>query len=295
MTNHAAASTTVPIVAVVGPTATGKSDLAVDIALTLDGEVVNADSMQIYRGMDIGTAKLPIGQRRGVPHHLLDVLGVREPATVADFQAWARDAIADCRDRQIVPVVVGGSALYVRAVLDVLAFPGTDPQLRERLESELALIGANAMHARLRAVDPPAAQAILPGNGRRIVRALEVNELTGRPFKASLPSRQYAPAGPVIQIGLDISRDLLDTRITERVDRDVGGGLRRRGTAARAGWAEFRSHRLTCARLPPGSRASVRSHRRSRGSRRHRVAHASVRPPTACLVPARPPDRLAAA
>ncbi|MGH8822993.1 MAG: tRNA (adenosine(37)-N6)-dimethylallyltransferase MiaA [Jiangellaceae bacterium] len=238
-----------PVVAVVGPTAAGKSDLAVELARRLAGEVVNADAMQLYRGMDIGTAKLTMAERRGVPHHLLDVLDVEQTATVAEFQMLARTAVDGCRTRRVVPVLVGGSALYVRAVLDRFAFPGTDPAVRERLEGELAVVGARAMHARLSAVDPAAAASILPTNGRRVVRALEVVELTGRPFPATLPTKEYAYQG-VVQVGLDLPRDVLDQRIEARVDRMWKAGfvdevlrlearLRRGRTAARAlGYAQ---------------------------------------------------------
>jgi tRNA dimethylallyltransferase len=207
-----------PVVAVVGPTAAGKSELAVELALAVGGEIVNADSMQLYRGMDIGTAKLTANERKGVPHHLLDVLDVTEPATVAEFQQFARSVIGDCLDRGVPPIMVGGSALYVRAVLDRFEFPGTDPEFRRRLESELAALGPAALHDRLRETDPVAAATILPTNGRRIVRALEVIEITGRPYSASLPAKQYA-YDEVVQIGLDVPRDELDARIAARVDR----------------------------------------------------------------------------
>jgi tRNA dimethylallyltransferase len=215
---------TVPIVAVVGPTAAGKSDLAIEIAIALGGEVVNADAMQVYRGMDIGTAKLAPDERRDVPHHLLDVLDVGQTATVAEFQSLAREAIGDCRSRGRPPVVVGGSALYVRAVLDEFEFPGTDPEIRARLERELSDVGAETLHRRLAELDPEAADTILATNGRRVVRALEVIELTGRPFVARLPEHRYAFDG-VVQIGLDIPRDVLDARIAERVDRMWQAGL----------------------------------------------------------------------
>src|SRR4051794_1618284 len=175
------------VIAVVGPTAAGKSDLAVELARRLDGEIVNADSMQLYRGMDIGTAKLTPADRRGVPHHLLDVWEVTEPANVADYQRMARAAIADIRARGRVPLLVGGSGLYIRAVLDDLEFPGTDAAVRARLEAELAAAGPQVMHERLRARDPVAAAAILPTNGRRVVRALEVIELSGGTFTATMP------------------------------------------------------------------------------------------------------------
>jgi tRNA dimethylallyltransferase len=239
-----------PVVAVVGPTAAGKSDLAVDLALRLSGEIVNADSMQIYRGMDIGTAKLTVAERRGVPHHVLDVLDVTEPATVAEFQAFARAAIDECRRRDVTPILVGGSALYVRAVLDRFEFPGTEPALRARLEDDLEAVGAAAMHARLAAVDPAAAATIMPSNARRVVRALEVVHLTGRPYTATLPAMEYA-YDRVVQLGLDLPRDVLDQRIAARVDRmwRAGfvdevlhlekAGLRRGRTASRAlGYAQ---------------------------------------------------------
>jgi tRNA dimethylallyltransferase len=207
-----------PVVAVVGATASGKSDLALDLAELLGGEIVNTDAMQVYRGMDIGTAKLPVVQRRGVPHHLLDVLDVTEPATVAEFQGWARAAIADCRSRGVVPVLVGGSALYTRAILDEFDFPGTDTEVRARYDAALVELGAEGLHRRLAELDPAAAAGILPSNGRRIVRALEVIEITGRPFTATLPAPTYADPATV-QVGVDIDRPTLDERIAARVER----------------------------------------------------------------------------
>ena len=235
----------VPVVAVVGPTASGKTDLSLDLAEALGGEVVNTDSMQLYRGMDIGTAKLPVEERRGIVHHLLDVLDVTEPATVAEFQGWARAVIDDCRARGVVPVLVGGSALYTRAVLDRFEFPGTDPAVRAQLEKELAEVGAEALHARLAETDPVAAERIIPQNGRRVVRALEVIAITGRPFSASLPSLTYF-YDDAVQIGVDIPRPVLDERIALRVQRMwdagfveevralAGCGLREGRTANRA-------------------------------------------------------------
>jgi tRNA dimethylallyltransferase len=213
-----------PVVAVVGATASGKSALALDLATRLGGEVVNTDSMQLYRGMDIGTAKLPTPERRGIPHHLLDVLEVTEPATVAEFQGWAREVVEDCLDRGVVPVLVGGSALYTRAVLDEFEFPGTDPQVRDRLERELAEVGPHALHERLAQLDPPAAAQVLAGNGRRVVRALEVIEITGRPFSASLPELRYH-YDATVQIGVDIDRETLDHRIEQRVRQMWAAGL----------------------------------------------------------------------
>ncbi len=212
-----------PVIAVVGPTAAGKSELSLRLARALDGEVVNADSMQLYRGMDIGTGKLAPSERGGIAHHVLDVWDVTEPASVREYQRLARAAIDAIMARGRVPLLVGGSGLYVRAVIDHLEFPGTDPGIRARLERQLAEAGPAAMHARLAAADPVAAAAILPGNGRRIVRALEVIELTGRPFTATLPP--YAEVRPVVQLGLDVPRAELDRRIAERVDRMWRDGL----------------------------------------------------------------------
>lgn len=211
------------VVAVVGPTASGKSDLGVALAQALGGEVVNADSMQLYRGMDIGTAKLSEAERRGVRHHLLDVWDVTEAASVADYQQQARAVVDGLLERGVTPVLVGGSGLYVRAVLDRLEFPGTDPEVRARLEVELAEVGAPAMHARLAAVDPDAAAAILPTNGRRIVRALEVMEITGGRFVATLPEQRDVYRA--VQVGLAVPRDVLDARIDERVLRMWDAGL----------------------------------------------------------------------
>jgi tRNA dimethylallyltransferase len=204
-----------PVIAVVGPTAAGKSGLSLRLARELDGEVVNADSMQLYRGMDIGTAKLSAAERGGVPHHLLDIWDVTRAASVSEYQQLARRTIAGIHARGRLPILVGGSGLYVRAVLDDLEFPGTDPDLRSRLEAELAEAGPAALHARLARLDPVAATAILPGNGRRIVRALEVLQLSGRPFSATLPD--YRSVYDAVQIGLRLPRSELDERITQRV------------------------------------------------------------------------------
>jgi tRNA dimethylallyltransferase len=221
-----------PVIAIVGPTAAGKSGLSLRLARLLDGEVVNADSMQLYRGMDIGTAKLPLSQREGVPHHMLDIWDVTAAANVAEYQRLARRAIDAIHARGRLPIVVGGSGLYVRAVIDNLDFPGTDPGLRDRLEHELAEVGPAAMHARLAGLDPAAAGAILPGNGRRIVRALEVLELSGRPFSATLPG--YEAVYDAVQLGVDLPRDRLDERIAARV-----AGMWRDGLVAEvAGLAE---------------------------------------------------------
>ncbi|WP_242902582.1 tRNA (adenosine(37)-N6)-dimethylallyltransferase MiaA [Actinomadura terrae] len=212
------------MIAVVGATAAGKSDLAVGLALALGGEAVNADSMQLYRGMDIGTAKLTPDEMRGVPHHLLDVWDVTVTASVAEYQRLSEDVIARLRAGGKLPVLVGGSGLYVRAALDHLEFPGTDPRVRARLEGELAEVGAGVLHERLRQSDPAAAEAILPSNGRRIVRALEVIEISGRPFSATLPEHRYR-YDSVTQIGLAVPRDELDERIALRVERMWDAGL----------------------------------------------------------------------
>jgi tRNA dimethylallyltransferase len=237
-------------VVLVGATAVGKSSLAVELALRFAAagrraEVINADSMLLYRGMDIGTAKPSIVERRGVRHHLIDVLDVTETSTVAEFQRLARDAIIECRARNVVPIVVGGSALYVRAIVDDFQFPGTDPALRAGLDAELERLGSESLHRRLASLDPAAAATIEPGNGRRIVRALEVGMLTGRPYPARLPAYAYLLPG-VVQIGLAIDRAELDRRVAARVDRmwQAGlvdevrqleqAGLRRGRTASRA-------------------------------------------------------------
>jgi tRNA dimethylallyltransferase len=211
------------VVAVVGPTAAGKSALSLGLARALGGEVVNADSMQLYRGMDVGTAKLTPAERAGVPHHVLDIWEVTEPASVAEYQRLARAAVDDILARGRVPLLVGGSGLYVRAVLEEFSFPGTDAALRARLEAELAEIGPGALHERLRAVDADAAAVILPSNGRRIVRALEVIELTGAPFAASLPDPR--PVYSAVSIGVDLATADLDERIAVRVGHMWAAGL----------------------------------------------------------------------
>lgn len=211
------------VIAVVGPTAAGKSDLGVFLAQRLGGEVVNADSMQLYRGMDIGTAKLTLLERAGVPHHLLDIWDVTAAASVAEYQRLARARIDALLAEGRWPILVGGSGLYVRGAVDNLEFPGTDPEVRARLEEELTLRGPGALHARLAGADPEAAQAILPSNGRRIVRALEVIEITGKPFTANLPG--HDSVYDTVQIGVDVARPELDERITRRVDRMWDAGL----------------------------------------------------------------------
>jgi tRNA dimethylallyltransferase len=214
------------VIAVVGPTAAGKSDLGTALAGIVGGEVVNADSMQLYRGMDIGTAKLSPEERRGIPHHLLDIWDVTQTASVAEYQRLARAEIDRLHAAGRIPVLVGGSGLYVRAAIDALDFPGTDPDVRARLEEELAAHGCGPLYARLAAVDPDAARSILPSNGRRIVRALEVVEITGRPFTANLPGPDaHRSVYPTVQFGVDVPRPELDERITRRVDRMWQAGL----------------------------------------------------------------------
>ena len=211
------------LIAVVGPTATGKSELSLRLAKALGGEVVNADSMQLYLGMNIGTGKLTPEGRCGVPHHLLDVWDVTETASVSEYQRLARAAVGDIQSRGRAAILAGGSGLYVRAVIDDLVFPGTEPALRARLEAELATLGPGVLYGKLAAADPAAAAAILPSNGRRIVRALEVLELSGRPFSATLPA--YSRARRSVQIGLAVPRPDLDRRIAVRVRQMWRDGL----------------------------------------------------------------------
>jgi tRNA dimethylallyltransferase len=211
------------VIAVLGPTAAGKSALSIALAHELGGEVINADSMQLYRGMDIGTAKLTAAERDGVPHHVLDIWDVTQPASVAEYQKLARAAVEEIAGRGRVPLLVGGSGLYIRAVLEEFDFPGTDPAIRARLEDELSAGGSAVLHARLERLDPVAAAKILPSNGRRIVRALEVIELTGAPFTAALPSP--TPYYESVQIGVDRDTDALDQRISERVELMWSAGL----------------------------------------------------------------------
>jgi tRNA dimethylallyltransferase len=211
------------VIAVVGPTAAGKSALSIDLAHELGGEVVNADSMQLYRGMNIGTAKLTEAEREGIPHHVLDVWDVTFAASVAEYRELARAAVDDILSRGRVPLLVGGSGLYLRGVLEEFHFPGTDRTIRARLEAELAVAGAAVLHERLAGLDPVAAAKILPSNGRRIVRALEVVEMTGAPFTASLPSP--TPFYDAVQIGVDRDTAQLDERIAARVELMWESGL----------------------------------------------------------------------
>jgi tRNA dimethylallyltransferase len=211
-------------IAIIGPTGTGKSALALDVAERLGGEIVNADAMQLYRGMDIGTAKLPFAERRGIPHHQLDVLDVAQTATVGRYQSHATSDIETMAGRGAVPVIVGGSMLYVQSLLDDWSFPATDAQVRARWEAKLADVGVAALHAELALADADAAASILPTDGRRIVRALEVVELTGQPFAASAPTIGEPRWGTVI-IGLDWDTELLDERLRVRTDAMFDDGL----------------------------------------------------------------------
>ena len=210
------------IFAIVGPTAVGKSDLAIDLAERLGAEIVSADSMQVYVGMDIGTAKVTESERRGVPHHMIDVWPPDHEVSVVEFRDRARVSVEEIEARGRDVVIVGGSWLYVQAILDELEFPGTDPEVRTRLESELVEVGPEALHARLVVLDPDAAAAILPTNGRRLVRALEVVEIQGT-FTARLPDP--TPWREARWIGLGCDRLVLDARIAARVDRMWALGL----------------------------------------------------------------------
>lgn len=212
------------VLAVVGPTASGKSDLALGLAEALDGEIVNADAMQLYRGMDIGTAKTPREERRGIPHHLLDVLDVHQDASVAAYQAGSGTAIESILARGRTPILVGGSGLYVRAALDEMSFPPTDAALRAELEGRLEREGPGMLHDELTELDPGAAARIDRRNGRRVVRALEVVRLTGQPFGAFLPEAPAELRGS-IRIAIDVDRADLADRIAERARRMFAGGL----------------------------------------------------------------------
>lgn len=213
------------VIVICGATATGKSDLAISLATQLNGEIINADSMQLYKGMDIGTAKLSLEERKGVPHHLLDVLNVREDASVAWYQQSARDLISSIESRGKNAIIVGGTGLYIKAILDDLNFPDTDPDVRDRLNEMAQKVGGPAMHERLAKLDPAAALAIDAQNIRRVIRALEVIEITGKPFTANLPRIESTRYPHARQFGLVIDRETLATRIDQRVERMWGKGL----------------------------------------------------------------------
>ena len=206
------------LIVICGATATGKSDLAIALATHLGAEIINADSMQTYRGMDIGTAKLPVQERAGITHHMLDVLDVTEDSTVAWYQERARAAITDIHGRGKDAIVVGGTGLYIKSILDELNFPDTDPVVRAGLELELATIGLNPLYERLQKLDPAAAIAIDRANARRVIRALEVIAITGKPFTANLPREASTRYPYAVQFGLVMDRDHLSERISNRVD-----------------------------------------------------------------------------
>ncbi len=206
------------LVVIAGATATGKSSLSVELAQAIDAEIINADSMQVYRGMDIGTAKISVEERQGIPHHMLDVLDVNEDSTVAWYQSGAREVIDEIHSRGKSVVMVGGTGLYIKAVIDELNFPDTDPMVRHTLNKEAEELGIDAMFARLEKLDPAAAIAIDRANLRRIIRALEVIEITGKPFTANLPREESIRYPDARQFGLVMDRELLSTRIDERVN-----------------------------------------------------------------------------
>lgn len=214
-----------PLIIICGPTATGKSDLALEVAVKFDGEIINADSMQLYRGMDIGTAKLSVEERRNIPHHLLDILSVAEDASVAQYQSLARTTIDEIRERGKAAIIVGGTGLYIKSIIDEMNFPETDPAIRKKLEDEAEALGVAELYARLRVLDPEAAAAIEPANSRRIIRALEVIEVTGEPYSANLPSDTSLRYPDAFHFGLAMERTSLAPRIEHRVHRMWQQGL----------------------------------------------------------------------
>lgn len=214
-----------PLIIICGPTATGKSELALEVAEELNGEIINADSMQLYRGMDIGTAKLALDERRGIEHHLLDILNVSEDASVASYQTLAREKIDEIRGADKSAIIVGGTGLYIKSIIDEMNFPETDPELRKRLEDESVLLGTSELYSRLSLLDPEAAKAIEPANTRRIIRALEVIEVTGKPYSANLPSDVSLRYPEALHIGLSMERSSLAPRIEARVHQMWERGL----------------------------------------------------------------------
>ena len=213
------------LIVIGGATATGKSDLAVDLAERIGAQIVNADSMQLYRGMDIGTAKMTMDERRGIVHHMLDLLDVSTDANVAWYQERARAKIDELLAQSIPVIVVGGTGLYIKAILDDLNFPDTNPVVREKLEAEAEKIGGDALHQLLGILDPAAAAAIPKENIRRVIRALEVIEITGKPFTANLPRENSTRYPAALQFGLNMDRNELDARVDLRVDRMFERGL----------------------------------------------------------------------
>lgn len=217
-----------PLVAVVGLTASGKSGFSLELAAALGDrgvvcEIISADAFQLYRGMDIGTAKVSREERGGIPHHLLDVLALEEKASVAAYQRSCRQVIEQIRARKALPMLVGGSGLYVRAALDEIEFPGTDSGIRARLEAQAGQLGIAKMHQRLAEVDPESAARILPANERRVIRALEVYELTGKKFSATMPRREYFQ--PAVQLGIKWPLAVLDERISQRTSQMLTQGF----------------------------------------------------------------------
>ena len=217
-----------PLVAVVGLTASGKSGFSLQLAAALGErgvacEIISADAFQLYRGMDIGTAKVSVQERGGIPHHLLDVLELEEKASVAAYQRSCRQVINEIRAREALPILVGGSGLYVRAVLDKIEFPGTDSGIRAQLEDQAAQLGIEKMHQHLAEVDPESAARIVPANERRVIRALEVYELTGRKFSATMPRREYFQ--PAVQLGIKWPLAVLDERISQRTAQMLTQGF----------------------------------------------------------------------
>jgi tRNA dimethylallyltransferase len=213
------------VIVICGATATGKSDLAVSLAKEIDGEVINADSMQLYKGMDIGTAKISVEERQGVPHHLMDLLDITEDANVAWYQEKARKKISEIHSRGKSAIIVGGTGLYIKAILDDLNFPDTDPLVRTALELEYATKGIGPLFERLEKLDPAAALAIDRANSRRVIRALEVIEITGQPFTANLPRKESTKYPNALQFGLVMDREILSDVISLRVERMWEAGL----------------------------------------------------------------------
>jgi tRNA dimethylallyltransferase len=211
------------VIAIVGPTAVGKTALSLEIAEKFSAEIINADAMQIYKGMDIGTAKLPLSQRRGILHHQIDVLDPIDEANVSQYQKQTREIINDLLNRKVQPILVGGSGLYVNSVLEDLEFPGTNLEVRAKYEEILDEQGVEVLYEMLEQIDPNAAKNILPSNARKIVRALEVNEFTGKAFNAKLP--EPSPIFSDVRIALDMPRDLLDKRISDRVHQMFEDGF----------------------------------------------------------------------
>lgn len=214
----------IPLVVIAGATATGKSEIALTVAERVGGEIVNADALQLYRGMDIGTAKTPMEGRRGIAHHMCDVLDVTDEASVAVYQREARASVEEIRSRGKVPIAVGGSGLYIRALTDVMSFPPSDPKVRAQIEQWVREVGVGRAYEKLNEEDPQAAERINPGDERRIVRALEVRELTGEPYSAYLPTYEFE-IEPVVYCAVERERDELHERVKARVDHMMEQGL----------------------------------------------------------------------